>query len=147
MSLSVKLTNKPEWIRIAAHFDGDTQMDAAYRVVSAQATIAVFSAALLFFLLGKEVAESAFFGGMVATANGLFFLRKIKLADKLAATVPSHAMGIVFSSAVTRFALVLILFGLAFGVLHLPVLPALFVFTLAQLAYGWGLRESYKDLL
>lgn len=122
-------------------------MEAAYRVVSVQAVIAVFSASLLFVLLGKEPAKSAFFGGMVATANGLFFLRRIRQADKFAATVPMRAMALVYSGAVTRFILVLALFGLAFGVLHLQTVPALFVFALAQLAYGWGLRKSYKDLL
>lgn len=122
-------------------------MDAAYRVVSLQAVIAVFSAALLFFLLGKDAAKSAFFGGMAATANGLFFLRKIRQADKEAASAPMRAMALVYSSAVTRFILILVLFGLAFGVLHLQTVPALLVFALAQLAYGWGLRKSYKDLL
>ena len=122
-------------------------MDAAFRVVSIQAVIAVSSAVLFYFLLDLEAAKSAFFGGIVATANGLFFLRKIRLADKLAATVPARAMGLVYSSAVTRFILVLTMFGLAFGVLDLQALPALFVFAFAQLAYGWGLRTSYKDIL
>ena len=122
-------------------------MDAVYRVVSAQAIIAVSSAAILYFLLGKDAAKSAFYGGMVATANGLFFLRKIRQADKLATSVPLRAIALVYSSAITRFALVLIMFGVAFGVLHLQTLPALIVFALAQLAYGWGFRKSYKDIL
>lgn len=120
-------------------------MDAAYRVVGTQAIIAIFSAALLYFLLGKDAAKSAFFGGIVATASGLILLRKIRQADKSAA--PMHAMSLVYSGAVTRFILVLMLFGLGFGVLHLQPVPALFVFALAQLAYGWGLRKSYKDIL
>lgn len=140
------MTNGQGCINITNNLDKDSQLAAAYQVVSMQAVIAIVCAVMLFFLLGMEAAKSAFFGGMVATANGLFFLRKIRLADKLAATVPSRAIGIVYSSAVVRFILVLALFGLAYGALHLQVLPALVVFALAQLAYGWGLRKSYKGL-
>ena len=122
-------------------------MDVAYRVVGAQAIIAVFSAILLFYLMGKEAAESAFFGGTVATANGLVLLRRVKLARKLSISAPERAIAVLYSSAIIRFVLVLALFGLAFGVLRLQVLPALIVFALAQLTYGWGLRKSYKELL
>ncbi|HUW51666.1 MAG TPA: ATP synthase subunit I [Sulfuricella sp.] len=123
------------------------QMDAAHRVVGTQAIIAIFSAALLYYLLGKDAAKAAFFGGVVATANGLIFLRKIRQAEKAAITAPISAMSLVYSGIVTRFILVLMLFGLGFGALHLQPVPALFVFALAQLAYGWGLRKSYKDIL
>lgn len=122
-------------------------MDAVHRVVGSQAIIAICGAVLLYFLLGKDAAKSAFFGGIVATANGLVFLKKIRQADKAAAVAPMRAISLVYSGAVTRFILVLMLFGLGFGVLHLQPVPALFVFALAQLAYGWGLRKSYKDIL
>ena len=112
-----------------------------------QAVIAVFSTILLFYLMGREAAESAFFGGMVATANGLVLLRRVRLAAQVVDAVPVRAMAVLYSSAIIRFILVLSLFGLAFGVLHLQVLPALIIFALAQLTYGWGLRKSYKELL
>jgi ATP synthase I chain len=122
-------------------------MNAAHWVVGTQAIIAIFSAGLLYYLLGKDAAKAAFFGGVVATANGLILLRKVSLANKAAATAPMRAMSLVYSGVVTRFILVLMLFGLGFGVLHLQPVPALFVFALAQLAYGWGFKKSYKDIL
>jgi ATP synthase protein I len=119
----------------------------AYRVVSLQAVIAIFSAVLLYFLLGSEYAKAAFFGGIAASINGLFFLRKLKQAEAVASSMPSRALGMIYSSAVVRFFLILVLFGVGFGVFKLKVIPALVVFAIAQLVYGWGLRESYKDLL
>jgi len=53
----------------------------------------------------------------------------------------------LISGVINRFILVLVLFGIAFGVLHLNAVPALATFAFSQLAYGWGLRRSYKDLL
>ena len=111
-----------------------------------QVVIAFVGALLVFFLFGKEAAKSAFFGGIVAVANGLFFLRKIQAASKMAATLPTRAVGMVYSGVVVRFVLVLILFAVGFGVLHLLAPPALFIFALAQLAYGWVFRKSYKEL-
>lgn len=119
----------------------------AYRTVSLQAAIALAGAALAYWGAGPEAAKSAFYGGIVATVNGLSLLRKVRLAEEMAKSSPRYALAILYSGAVTRFVLVLLLFGVAFGALHLRVVPALLVFAIAQLAYGWGLRESYKDLL
>jgi small-conductance mechanosensitive channel len=118
-----------------------------YRTVSLQAVIALFSALALYFTFGEAEAKSAFFGGTAATANGLFLLRKLQHADKVVIAAPSRAQGMIYFSAVVRYVLVLLLFGVAFGVLDLKAVPALVVFAVAQLAYGWGLRKSYKDLL
>lgn len=138
---------KIELANIKINRNNDTELEVAYRVVGMQAIIAVFGAILLFYLMGKEAAESAFFGGTVATANGLVLLRRVKLARKLSMAAPERAIAVLYSSAIIRFVLVLGLFGLGFGVLRLQVLPALIVFALAQLTYGWGLRKSYKELL
>jgi ATP synthase protein I len=143
----LKESPKIESPNIKINRNSDTQLENAYRVVGMQAIIAVFSALLLFYLMGREAAESAFYGGMVATANGLVLLRRVKLATQVVNAVPVRAMAVLYSSAIVRFVLVLSLFGVAFGVLHLQVLPALIVFALAQLTYGWGLRKSYKELL
>lgn len=138
---------KIEFPNIKINRNNDIHLESAYRVVGMQAVIALFSAILLFYLMGREAAESAFYGGMVATANGLVLLRRVKLANQVVHTVPMRAMAVLYSSAIIRFILVLSLFGVAFGVLHLQVLPALIIFALAQLTYGWGLRKSYKELL
>lgn len=119
----------------------------AYRTVTMQVSITLLAAAIGYWLQGIETCKSAFYGGMVATVNGLSMLRKVRAANKAADYRPQYALAILLSGAVNRFILVLVLFGLAFGVLHLMVVPSLAVFAMAQLAYGWGLRESYKDLL
>lgn len=121
--------------------------DAAYRTVTLQVGIALVSGALVYWGLGVESAKSAFYGGMVATINGLSLLRKVKAAENAAVAFPARALGILISGVINRFILVLVLFGIAFGVLHLNAVPALATFAFSQLAYGWGLRRSYKDLL
>jgi small-conductance mechanosensitive channel len=142
------LTNWQECSKIHRLLKNATKMESiAYRVVSLQAVIAIFSAVLLYFLLGMGAAKAAFFGGMAASINGLFFLRKLKQAEAVVESMPSRALGFIYSSAVVRFFLVIVLFGVGFGIFKLQVIPALIVFAIAQLAYGWGLRESYKDLL
>lgn len=105
------------------------------------------SGALFYWFLGIESGKSAFYGGMVATINGLSLLRKVNAAEKAAESFPARALGILISGVINRFILVLVLFGIAFGVLHLKAVPALATFAFSQLAYGWGLRRSYKDLL
>jgi len=119
----------------------------AYRTISMQVGITLLASALGYWLQGIEVCKSAFYGGMVAAVNGLSLLRRVRAAKQAAEYKPQYALAILLSGAVNRFVLVLVLFGLAFGVLHLMVVPSLAVFAMAQLAYGWGLRQSYKDLL
>ncbi len=120
---------------------------AGYRVVNLQMGIAIAGAVLAYFTLGAEAAKAAFYGGMVAFVNGFLFLQKVRQAANTVSTAPSQALGLIYRSAATRFVLMLALFGLGFGYLRLQVPPALGVFAVAQLAYGWGLRQSYKDLL
>lgn len=119
----------------------------AYRTISLQVGITLFASLFGYLFQGIEVCKAAFYGGMVAVVSSLSMLRKARAADKAADYRPEYALPILLSGAVTRFILVLLLFGLAFGALHLLVVPSLAVFAMAQLAYGWGLRESYKDLL
>jgi len=121
--------------------------DIAYRTVTLQVGIALISGALFYWTRDIEAGKAAFYGGMVATINGLSLLRKVRAAEKASESYPAQALGILISGVINRFILVLVLFGLAFGVLHLSVVPALATFAFSQLAYGWGLRESYKDLL
>jgi F0F1-type ATP synthase assembly protein I len=121
--------------------------DVAYRTVTLQVGIALMGGALVYWALGIEAGKSAFYGGVMATINGLSLLRKVKAAEKAAETFPAQALGILISGVASRFVLVIVLFGLAFGVLRLSAVPALAMFAFSQLAYGWGLRESYKDLL
>lgn len=115
----------------------------AYETVSFQVGITLLASAFAYWFQGIDAAKSAFYGGMVATVNGLSLIRKVQAAE----LQPQYALPILLSGAVNRFILVIVLFGLAFGVLHLMVVPSLAVFAMAQLAYGWGLRISYKDLL
>lgn len=119
----------------------------AYRTVTLQVGIALAGAALAYLGSGAEAGKSAFYGGIVGTINGLSLLRKVNQAEKAAETLPAQALAILLSGAVNRFVAVVVLFGAAFGVLHLSAVPALATFAASQLAYGWGLRESYKDLL
>jgi F0F1-type ATP synthase assembly protein I len=121
--------------------------DVTNKTVTLQVGIALMCGALGYWAHGIDAGKSAFYGGMVATINGLSLLRKVKAAEKTSESFPAQAMGILISGVVNRFILVLVLFGLAFGVLHLKAVPMLATFAFSQLAYGWGLRESYKDLL
>lgn len=121
--------------------------DVAYRTVSLQVGIALTAGALTFWGGGIEAGKSAFYGGMVGTINGLALLRRVKAAERAALAEPARALGVLVSGVINRFILVLLLFGAGFGVLHLNAVPALITFAISQLAYGWGLRQSYKDLL
>jgi F0F1-type ATP synthase assembly protein I len=121
--------------------------EVAYRTVSLQVAIALAAGSLAYWGGGIESGKSAFYGGMIGTINGLALLRRVKAAEQAASSAPSRALGILVSGAINRFILVLLLFGMGFGVLHLNAVPALVVFAISQLAYGWGLRQSYKDLL
>lgn len=118
-----------------------------FRVVSLQIALAVIGALIAYATMGSEAGKSAFFGGMVAAVNGFFHAKKLRDAERIVSTAKERALLIIYGSAVARFILTLVLFGLAFGYLKLMVLPALVVFAIGQLAYGWGLRQSYKDLL
>jgi hypothetical protein len=121
--------------------------DIAYRTVSLQVGIALVGGALGFWAGGVETGKSAFYGGMVGTINGLALLRKVKAAERVARAAPTQALGILITGVINRFILVLLLFGVGFGALRLNAVPALVTFAISQLAYGWGLRQSYKDLL
>lgn len=121
--------------------------DIAYRTVSLQVGIALVGGALGFWADGVETGKSAFYGGMVGTINGLALLRKVKAAERVARAAPTQALGILITGVINRFILVLLLFGVGFGALRLNAVPALVTFAISQLAYGWGLRQSYKDLL
>lgn len=119
----------------------------AYRTVTLQVGISLAGAALAYWSLGAWAGKSAFYGGIVGTINGLSLLRKLNQAERATESLPEQALAILLSGAINRFVTVLVLFGAAFGVLHLSAVPALATFAVSQLAYGWGLRESYKDLL
>ena len=120
---------------------------ATSRTVTLQVGIALIGGALVYWGLGIEAGKSAFFGGIVGTINGLSLLRKVKQAEKAAETLPEQALAVLLSGAIYRFIAVLVLFGIAFGILHLSAVPALATFAVSQLAYGWGLRESYRNIL
>ncbi|MFA7243478.1 MAG: ATP synthase subunit I [Sulfuricellaceae bacterium] len=117
----------------------------AHRTVTLQVSIALAGAALGYLGGAAEAGQAAFYGGIVGTVNGLSLLRKVKQAE--AEKLPERALAVLLSGAVNRFIVVLVLFGVGFGVLHLSAAPALMTFAASQLAYGWGLRESYKDIL
>jgi len=119
--------------------------NAVYRTVTLQVSIALAGAALAYLGIGADAGKSAFYGGIVGTINGLSLLRKVKQAE--VEKLPERALAVLLSGAINRFLVVLVLFGVGFGFLHLNAVPALATFAASQLAYGWGLRESYRDLL
>lgn len=119
----------------------------AYRVVSLQVLVALILSALAYLAWGPDVAKSALFGGTVAYVNGFVSLWRTRQAERVAAYAPGRARALIYGGALIRFLITLILFGFAFGYWKLGVIPALAVFAVAQMAYGWGLKKSYKDLL
>jgi ATP synthase protein I len=113
----------------------------AARVVGNQILIALISSALFYVTLGPVSAKAAFYGGAVAFINAFVYMQRVKRAESLARRSPTAALGALYTSAAIRFVMTLVLFGLGFGYFKLSPLPVIVTFTVAQLAYWWGLRR------
>lgn len=136
-------------LKFALNFNGsDRKMEAHARRVTALQAIITLSLALIFYMAGgPSAAEAALYGGAVALANNLSHVRRATQAEKAVLAAPARAFALIYGGAIGRTILTLGLFALAFGFFRLHAAPALFVFAAAQLAYGWAMRASYKDLL
>lgn len=123
-------------------------MEAHARRVTILQVIMTLSLAVIFYVAGDaSTAEAALYGGAVALANNLSHARRSMLAGKIVLAVPAKAFALIYGGAIGRTIMTLGLFALAFGLLKLHAAPALFVFAVAQLAYGWTMKANYKDLL
>lgn len=128
-----KLTNRQECTKIAAHFNNDSQMDAAYRVVSLQAVSVVFVTSLLFFLLGKEAAIAVFFGGAVAVANALLLAWSLRAGAQRPVQDVRQELSWLVRFSMKRFFMVALLIAAGLGWLKLMSVPLLIGFVLGQL--------------
>lgn len=95
-----------------------------------------------FLFQGQWQALSALFGALVAIVMAFLLGRRMKRAGNAAVQSTRWAMTLVFIGVVQRFLLVLVLFGVGFGVLKLNPLAAVVGFGLAQLGYLIGARAT-----
>ena len=120
-------------IKIASHFDGDLQMDAAYRVVGVQAITVIIGALLSFFWLGDNVAMAALFGGSVAVANALFLIWCMRAGAQRPAQDARQELAWLVRFSMERFFMVALLIVAGLGWLKLMPVPLLIGFVLGQL--------------
>jgi ATP synthase protein I len=96
---------------------------------------------ICYYYQGLLAAQAAGYGGCMAIANVWLANRQVRIAIEVAKTSPGKEINILYASAVQRFILVLTLFAVGMGVIHLPPVPLLISFTVAQVGYFFGGRN------
>lgn len=129
----MKLTIKPKYIRIAAHFESDIQLKAACQVVSAQFITGAFASLVLFFLLGIEATQAVFFGGAVAMANTLFLVWCTNIGARRPVPDARQELARMVLLSMERFFLVALLMVAGLVWLKLMPVPFLVGFVLGQI--------------
>lgn len=102
----------------------------ASRVVLWQLTVALISAALWFGTVGREAAEAAFVGGMIALVPNAFMA--LSMFSRRAMRTPKTMVRAFYFGEAGKFALTLIGFGVAIPVYHADFLSLIvtYIFTL-----------------
>ena len=108
-------------------------MGAAYRVVGLLAVAVIFGASLLFFLLGRNVAVAAFFGGAVAVANALNLIWCMRASAQRPGQDARQELAWLVRFSMERFFMVALLMVAGLGWLKLMPAPLLIGFVLGQL--------------
>lgn len=108
-------------------------MHAAHWVASTQAAIAIISAALLYYLQGKDAAISIFFGSAVAIVNALLQIWCLRAGVRREVQGARQELAWLVRFSLERFVVVALLMAAGLGWLKLMPVPLLAGFVLGQL--------------
>ncbi len=111
----------------------DTLDRGARRVLLAQALLTVILAAGFGWLQDGPAGMAAGVGGLTTILITGWLAWRIRRAGDT--RYPGAGMGVIFSSSVVRYALVVALLGTAIGVWQLPALPLLTTFAVTQFGF------------
>ncbi|MDO9063700.1 MAG: ATP synthase subunit I [Sulfuricella sp.] len=118
---------------MAALFDSDLQMGAAYRVVGVQVAAVIFCASLSLFWLGRDVASALIFGGAAAVANALLLVWCSRTGARRPVQDARQELAWLVRFSMERFFMVALLIVAGLGWLKLMPAPLLIGFVLGQL--------------
>lgn len=91
-------------------------------VLIAQLIVGVVSAVLAFWCVGHDASYGVVGGSLIAVTLMLVLGYTMRKASELAVESPQTSMNVMYVGAVVRFVLVLVLFGIALGVLKLSAM-------------------------
>ena len=91
-------------------------------VLIAQLIVGAVSAGLAFWYAGRDASYGVVGGSLIAVTLMLVLGYTMRKASELAVESPQTSMNVMYVCAVVRFVLVLVLFGIALGVLKLSAL-------------------------
>lgn len=105
------------------------------RVVLAQALLTLLVAAAFAYRGGGREALAACYGGAVTILISGWLGWRLRRAGERPQAAPTAVLGLLYSSAVMRYAAVVVLLALGLGVLKLSPLPLVVAFGLAQFGF------------
>jgi ATP synthase protein I len=105
---------------------------APYRVVSAQATIAVLAALLTYAAFGAPAAKAVWYGAAVALVNGLLLVWRMRQSALQPSLDAQRHLRKFYRSSLERFFLVSLLLAGGLGLLNLLPLAVISGFVLGQ---------------
>lgn len=107
----------------------------AQRMLTVQALLVSAVAWAFYFYQNQLAAQAALYGGCIVLFNVWMMDRRVRIAAKIAEINPGKEVRVLYAAAIQRFILTLVFFGLGMGWLHLPPIPMLIAFAIAQLGY------------
>ncbi|EIJ43963.1 ATP synthase I chain [Beggiatoa alba B18LD] len=93
---------------------------------------------VFYFGFGQAEAQAALYGGFIVLFNVWITQRRLQTALELAKVAPGKEIAAFYVGAIQRFVATVIFFGLGMGWLHLPPIPMLITFAVAQSGYALG---------
>jgi ATP synthase protein I len=103
------------------------------RVLQAQALLTLLIAAGFGFARGLPEALAALYGGVITILISGWLARRVRQAGETA--TPSAGLVVIYSGAVLRYAIVVVLVGTGLGLLQLSPLPLLCAFGVTQFGF------------
>jgi ATP synthase protein I len=111
----------------------DTLRRDTRRVLQAQALMTVLIAGGFGFARGLPEALAALYGGAITMVITGWLARRVRRAGETGS--PGAGLVVIYSSAVVRYATVIVLVGAGIGLLKLAPLPLLSAFALTQFGF------------
>ncbi len=107
-----------------------------------QLSIALVAAVIFSVIESAWHGLSAMFGGVISVFTSLLLRRGVMRAAEIAKDSPQRGMAVLYIGAVQRFVMIIVLFGLALGVIEFDPLATVLGFGIAQLAYAVVMRKT-----
>jgi hypothetical protein len=111
----------------------DTLRRDTHRVLQAQVLLTLLLAAGFWFVRDLPQALAAVYGGATTILITVWLARRVRQAGETA--TPGAGLVVIYSSAVVRYAAVVVLVGAGIGLLKLSPLPLLCAFAVTQFGF------------